>query len=761
MNLLDKLLSKQDELAEDIVKIHEGIKPKEPDIEEKEPDQKLIKTLTEEGFSSTHRRRIEGLANQKGLQEIEDGVRLVALDLLHDGYDPQDIVRFLTNQVAKAVSGASDAPAGRFPRESIEKIVRKIVNEGVKPKEPDIEEKEPDQKLIKTLTEQPEDFRDVRDDEEVVDDEDFRDERPGDRDVEPEAAVEESPFPEKEYFGQDTEKELHYYLIGIKSDDDTREDVQIQDQEENLLWSAKEKGIDISDVAMTIVEIVKELEVDVNYDVFMKYVLPKLVEEEEEETFEEEDNFGEEDEFGREKEGTEGEPFESITAKLDRRTGQIFFEKVLYITEKQAPTCSKCNKAHWPFQKCNASTDDKTSDGKEVAKESSIMKTNVIFNEQKFDITGNSIDTAVTINGKKFPLSEDTLKFYHLKETEDLKCLANDMLRAMNPDEIKALTEDNSDKIKEENKESIMETDKIKEKEKNEKKVNEDLSSDVKELQNQAMTALKDSDYIKAAELVQRLSSVESAVGTVSGDDKPVEEPELEAEVDVEVDTEETMEEKAEENNEEKEAVEEGADETVAKLLRDAEAAEQKAAKMRKQMANQYRAVQTGRKGVSEEKWNEWLANAKKYEALANELRSKLHAMIKSPPKQESKLKEGEIETYSEEAVDEEKIEEMTIQEAEEYLKSNGLNRNDDTTDEQVIEAAKSLKSVLGTLEEKEDTEKDEKVEEKEEKVEEKEVEENNGVTVGVEEKKIMGDIFESTRLIKEDKEEKIVEEDR
>jgi len=152
------------------------------------------------------------------------------------------------------------------------------VGEGKIPKDSD-----PEQTKIKKLTEQD-------DEEDLSPDEDL------DVDLEPEVEPETVPEEEevdidKEYVG--SKADLFYYMIQIKTDSDEPEDLQIVDQEGDKVYSAVDNELDIADVSGFIIQAVQEIDIDeISYDLFVKYILPKLVEEEEEE---EEEESGEEE----------------------------------------------------------------------------------------------------------------------------------------------------------------------------------------------------------------------------------------------------------------------------------------------------------------------------------------------------------------------------------------------------------------------------------------------------------------------------------
>jgi len=326
---------------------------------------------------------------------------------------------------------------------------------------------------------------------------------------------------EKEYFGKSGEE--YYYLVGNESEEGVQTDLQIVDQEGKVVYSAKDNEVEITDIVDFIIQAIQEMDIeDISYDVFEKYILPKLVEPEEEE-FDEEGT--EEDELRDAEDDMipEEDTFESIS-------------RVKYTHESKDYEVS-------------------------------------LLPENK-----------VKIGGKIFTLSDDTFNFYHISENKvdeiDLKDLAKDMLRAMDESELKELVEGYEERGKRDGtgpyKNSAQRKvtgdkgkrqlagEKCPAKESKEKdskmKTNEDIATDVKDLQKKAEAAVKDGDYIKAADYVSRLANVESSVGSVE-DDTAIVEPVVD-EVEVADETKEVEEEKVEEAVEE-EVVEEAKEEEV------------------------------------------------------------------------------------------------------------------------------------------------------------------------------------------------------
>jgi len=141
------------------------------------------------------------------------------------------------------------------------------LSEGKVPSESDSE----DVKIDK-LTEQDEEDLDIEKDIEA----DYEDEEVSYED-------EEAPEIEKEYVGRT--EDTHFYLVSTEDG----EDLQIVDQEGEVKYSAKENDLDPSAVDDFLIQAIQDVEIDeIERSIFMKYILPKLVEEEEQEEEEEE-----------------------------------------------------------------------------------------------------------------------------------------------------------------------------------------------------------------------------------------------------------------------------------------------------------------------------------------------------------------------------------------------------------------------------------------------------------------------------------------
>ncbi len=148
---------------------------------------------------------------------------------------------------------------------------------------------------------------------------------PGDTTVTtPQGGEEEAPEITKEYLGNT--EDTHYYMI--KTEDGA--DLQIVDQEGVKKFSAKDHNIDPTDVIEFLKAVIQELEVDqITRNIFVKYILPKLEEEERIEQEEEEAErarASEKPEAGPKVEKPELEPEEEEpleSKKVDTKDGKV------------------------------------------------------------------------------------------------------------------------------------------------------------------------------------------------------------------------------------------------------------------------------------------------------------------------------------------------------------------------------------------------------------------------------------------------------
>ena len=165
-----------------------------------------------------------------------------------------------------------------------------------------------------------------------------RDDHPDPESVTPKDDEEEVPEIEKEYLGKT--EDTHFYLIF------SEEDLQILDQEGVLKYSAKDNNLDMADTNNFIIQAIQEIEIEaIERSVFMKYILPLLLEEEPEEELEDEEK--EIPEIGEEEKKKE-EPVESKN-----------ISKALKKSAKYGPTKNKTKKI--PTKKKESKVDEEIS----------------------------------------------------------------------------------------------------------------------------------------------------------------------------------------------------------------------------------------------------------------------------------------------------------------------------------------------------------------------------------------------------------------
>ena len=143
---------------------------------------------------------------------------------------------------------------------------------------------------IKDMTEKDKD-EDEEMPEELPDEEDMGEEMPSEEDFGDEPAADEEPsedtpeaeMPEeidKEYFGSNGD-DTFYYMVSSEEED--QDDIKILDQDGEEVYSALARELDLEDVTAIIVDAVTELEMDsVSYEIIVKYIFPKLKEDDEE-----------------------------------------------------------------------------------------------------------------------------------------------------------------------------------------------------------------------------------------------------------------------------------------------------------------------------------------------------------------------------------------------------------------------------------------------------------------------------------------------
>ena len=130
---------------------------------------------------------------------------------------------------------------------------------------------------IKKLTEE---------DDEVLDD--MPEELPDDSGMPPEPADDEAddmdtsgPDEGKEYFG--SKEDTYYYIEKEGNEGDQLSDIRIVDQEGDEVFSATKAEVDPNDIVATIVQAIQDVDiVDISYNIFTDYIIPALIEEEEE-----------------------------------------------------------------------------------------------------------------------------------------------------------------------------------------------------------------------------------------------------------------------------------------------------------------------------------------------------------------------------------------------------------------------------------------------------------------------------------------------
>ena len=152
---------------------------------------------------------------------------------------------------------------------------------------------------------------------------------------------------EKEYLGKT--EDTHFYILF------SEDDIQILDQLGEKKYSAIDNNLDISDPNRFVVQAIQDVEIEqIERGIFMRYVLPLLLEEEPEEEQEED------------LETAEGEEeLEEIPSEKER---PVESKKVV---EKEMPTCKKCGKKHWPFEKCDKKDEKEEVDETEKVEEKS------------------------------------------------------------------------------------------------------------------------------------------------------------------------------------------------------------------------------------------------------------------------------------------------------------------------------------------------------------------------------------------------------
>jgi hypothetical protein len=262
------------------------------------------------------------------------------------------------------------------------------LQEGISPDNID-DLKEEDQ--IKTLTEQDEEEFDTTIDR--PEEKEEKEEKPPEI-IKPKPGDEEAPEIIKELVGNT--EDTYFYMVSVEDDTGEVKDLNIVDQESVTKFSAREHGIDFSNVPEFLFKGIKELAIEnIEFGVFDKYLFPYVFEEDEPE--EEEDVEPEGDTFDEEA--------EKDREKMSRESKQDSFSKN-YLIEMKI-------------------TDHQ---------------------ENHFDVylvdQGLS-DTVIDVNGREFTFDADFVSFWKDEEgkltEEGLRELALDALSSLGEDEYNEL----------------------------------------------------------------------------------------------------------------------------------------------------------------------------------------------------------------------------------------------------------------------------------------------------------------------------------
>ena len=159
----------------------------------------------------------------------------------------------------------------------------------------------------------------------------------------PPEEVKEEPRPmemRKEYLGKTDD--THFYFLTVEGDTGEVDDFVITDQEGVKKYSAKEQNIEVTgeSTAEFLINAIRDIDImQIERSIFMKYIYPELIKEGPEEEIIEEPEEESEEELEKKPLGPEEEE-EELTkeSKVEEK--------------KPIPTCPKCGKKHWPFQKC-------------------------------------------------------------------------------------------------------------------------------------------------------------------------------------------------------------------------------------------------------------------------------------------------------------------------------------------------------------------------------------------------------------------------
>lgn len=322
-------------------------------------------------------------------------------------------------------------------------------------------DKDSETEYIKKLTERPEDreerFEDSpppADDEELPSPE-FKDKDEEDKDKDDEL--------EKEYLGK--KEETYYYLTKGDSDEEGegRGQLQVVDQEGKVVYTSEDSEADSSDVFHFLIDAVRDIEPDdVSYDMFVKYVVPKIEELEKEQ-----------DEYAKDNEFPDEEPPDE-----DREEDRF----------------------------------------RESKKNENLQEIRVTFDRREFDV--KLVDeagsrTVIEINGKRFDFSPEFSRLFRDESgtiTEDkLEELALGALSEMDKADFDDLVTKGPEH-RQHKKAPADEACGAKHKKKKYMKEAADVAGGVKDLVKSASDAIKDDNFIEAVELCQRLATIQQAL---------------------------------------------------------------------------------------------------------------------------------------------------------------------------------------------------------------------------------------------------------
>jgi len=259
--------------------------------------------------------------------------------------------------------------------------------------------------------------------ESKVNEQDEEEEVPAPEDVKLEPDADEAALEiTKEYLGKT--EDAHFYIVSTEEP----VDLQIVDQEGVMKYSAKDNNLELTDVPGFIIQAIQDVEIDaIERSIFVKYILPMVLEEEPE--AEKVPEVGAEEEEGMEA----GVPKESKTNE-----------------KKKPPVCKKCGTKHWPFEPCPTGKKkakkeegkvpaDKDSEEVKIKKLTEIIVTDDENNSFDVDLVDDgTIDTVIEINGQEFRFSPEFAKYWRYPEGE----LTEEGLEELTLDALSNLEED-------------------------------------------------------------------------------------------------------------------------------------------------------------------------------------------------------------------------------------------------------------------------------------------------------------------------------